>query len=231
MEDLPYILVVDDDAELSAMLGEFLTAEGFSVDIVNNGSDGVTRALSGQYDAVVLDVMLPRVNGIDALRQIRQASGIPILMLTAKGDQIDRVLGLELGADDYIAKPYYPRELAARLRAVLRRGTPAAQAVPRQVRVGHLDVQISARRALWRDMPITLTATEFEMLAVLVRAGADVAGKDALSRQVLGRPWQRYDRSVDVHVSNLRLKLDAATGGAAGVETIRGVGYRLRLAR
>lgn len=234
----PRILLVDDDADLSAMLREYLEREGFVVDAVFNGADGVARALTGEHDAVILDVMLPRLNGIEALRHIRAASMVPVLMLTAKGDQVDRVVGLELGADDYVAKPYYPRELVARLRAILRRRlpdpVPATQAVgaggTNQLGLGPLEVQVSARRASWDTRPLELTPSEFNILAALLRAGDDVATKDVLSIEGLGRPRQSYDRSVDVHVSNLRLKLEAASGGRLGIETVRGVGYRLALA-
>lgn len=223
-----HILLIDDDVDLSAMLREYLESEGFRVEAVFNGADGVARALSGDFDAVVLDVMLPRLNGIEALRQIRRESDVPVLMLTAKGDQVDRVIGLELGADDYIAKPYYPRELVARLRAVLRRQISAGPPRTAQLQLGELVVRVAERRASWREGAIDLTATEFNMLVVLMGAGEEVQAKDELSLRALGRPRQSYDRSVDVHISNLRLKLEAATAGAIGIETVRGIGYRLR---
>jgi len=224
----PHILLIDDDVDLSAMLREYLEGEGFRVDSVANGADGVLRALSGEHDAVILDVMLPRLNGIEVLRTIRQSSEVPVLMLTARGDQVDRVVGLELGADDYVAKPYYPRELVARLRAVLRRRVLAAPP-PALLSQGALEVHPSARHATWRGEPIELTASEFNILAALMAAGSDVATKDVLSQQGLGRARQSYDRSVDVHVSNLRLKLEAASGGEIAIETVRGIGYRLKV--
>lgn len=227
--DGAHILVVDDDVELSAMLREYLESEGFRVETVPDGVAGVQRALSGEHDAVVLDVMLPRLNGIEVLREIRQSSDVPVLMLTAKGDQIDRVVGLELGADDYVAKPYFPRELVARVRAILRRQTPATEARATRLMAGALEVQPGPRRALWRGGAIDLTASEFNILALLMQAGDDVATKDMLSLKALGRSRQSYDRSIDVHVSNLRLKLEACSAGMIAIETVRGVGYRLQV--
>ncbi len=223
------VLIVDDDEELSAMLREYLESEGFRTEAVFTGREGADRALSGAHEAVILDIMLPRLNGIEVLREIRQASDIPVIMLTARGDQVDRVVGLELGADDYIAKPYYPRELVARLRAVLRRRANSEPTSPATLSQDGLEVQVTARRAAWRGQPIDLTATEFNMLAALMQAGDDVATKDALSLAGLGRERQSYDRSVDVHVSNLRTKLAACSNGAIAIETIRGVGYRIQV--
>ena len=223
-----HILLVDDDVDLSTMLREYLESEGFRVETVFNGADGVARAASGEFDAVVLDVMLPRLSGIEALRRIRQTTDIPVLMLTAKGDQVDRVIGLELGADDYVAKPYYPRELVARLRAILRRQVSAGPSRGSVLQLGDLVVRVTERRANWQGAPIEVTATEFNMLVALLRAGDDVQTKDELSLRALGRPRQSYDRSVDVHISNLRQKLESASTGRLGIETVRGVGYRLR---
>lgn len=228
-KDGAHILLVDDDAELSAMLCEYLESEGFRVDTALTGTDGVRRALSGEHDAVILDVMLPRLSGIEALREIRQLSEIPVLMLTAKGDQVDRVVGLELGADDYVAKPYFPRELLARLRAILRRQAPVTDTHPARLALGGLEVQPGPRRASWHHEPLELTASEFNILLALMQAGEDVATKDVLSLKGLGRARQSYDRSVDVHVSNLRIKLEAGSNGALGIDTVRGVGYRLRV--
>lgn len=223
------ILLIDDDAELASMLTEYLGAEGISTTVVSNGMDGVEAALSGGHDAVILDVMLPHLNGIEVLRRIRQDSGIPIIMLTAKGDHVDRIVGLEMGADDYVPKPCYPRELVARLRAVLRRsdGGPARNRGQALVLDG-LRLVPDQRRADWRDQPLDLTATEFNLLEVLMRDNDRVLSKDELSEKALGRPREPYDRSVDVHVSNLRQKLYVCAGDAVEIETVRGVGYRLR---
>ncbi|WP_157219465.1 response regulator transcription factor [Flavisphingomonas formosensis] len=224
----PHVLVVDDDIELTAMLRDYLEAEGFRIDALFNGADAVPAAISGGYDAVILDVMLPRLCGIEALRRIREKSAIPVIMLTARGDDIDRVIGLELGADDYVPKPYFPRELVARLRAVLRRHPAAAAADPPPLlRLGGLDVDIAARRVQHGGRRVDLTASEFNLLVALIQAAGKVASKDALSQTVLGRPHASYDRSIDVHVSNLRQKLAAALGSDIEIETVRGIGYRI----
>lgn len=222
------ILLIDDDAELSRMLGEYLADEGFAVTSAGNGEEGADLALSGHFAAVILDIMLPRINGIEVLRRIRQRSQVPVIMLTAKGDDVDRVVGLELGADDYIAKPYYPRELVARLRAVLRRlGGKTSGAL---VQSG-LSLDPARRETLWKGAAIELTATEFTLLEVLLRAGDAVTTKEELSLTALGRERQRYDRSIDVHASNLRQKLARISAGAVEIETVRSVGYRLRVRR
>lgn len=222
------LLLIDDDADLSAMLREYLAEEGFALTVASNGEDGVQQALAGRFEAVILDIMLPRMNGIEVLGRIRQTSKVPVLMLTARGDDVDRVIGLELGADDYIAKPYYPRELLARLRAVLRRTVGPGPIRPLAIKSLTLDP--ARRDARWDGRPIELTATEFSLFEALMRAGDIVSTKDELSLAALGRQRQRYDRSIDVHVSNLRQKLAQASAGAVEIETIRGVGYRLAVA-
>lgn len=226
------VLLVDDDEELCEMLAEYLGAEGFSVDAVHDGETGVQRALSGDYDVVVLDVMLPQMNGLDSLRRIRHDSAVHVLMLTAKGDDVDRIVGLELGADDYLPKPCNPRELVARLRAILRRSTgelpaPASTSQPgAPLQVGVLSLRPEERVATWQGKVLELTSTEFNVLEVLVRETGRVVGKAELSRRAVGRELARYDRSIDVHVSNLRRKLGQLDDGRSPIQTVRGVGYQ-----
>ncbi|MFM5586425.1 response regulator transcription factor [Aeromonas rivipollensis] len=223
------ILLVDDDAELGAMLSEYLGAEGFETTQVLTGGEGVRHALSGRYSALVLDVMLPDLGGTEVLRQVRQRSRLPIIMLTAKGDNVDRVVGLEMGADDYVPKPCYPRELVARLRAVLRRvneGGVLAPA-PEAFTLGALVVNPAHRVCLWQGEPVELTATEFNMLVLLLRTPEQVVTKDILSLQGVGRPREAYDRSVDVHICNLRQKLQQRVGEAITIETVRSIGYKI----
>lgn len=224
------VLLIDDDTELCEMLVEYLAPEGFSVHAVHDGVQGADEAVAGDYEAVVLDVMLPRLNGLDALRRIRRRSHVPVLMLTAKGDDVDRIVGLELGADDYLPKPFNPRELVARLRAILRRtgaaGEPAGETAPDVVRVGDATLRIRERVAEWRGRVLELTSTEFNVLEVLVRSAGRVVSKGELSERGLGRSLERYDRSVDMHVSNLRRKLGTLADGRSPVQTVRGVGYQ-----
>ena len=224
-----HILLVDDDPALSDMLREYLVAEGIRTTAVFNGLDGVTAALSREFDAVILDVMLPGINGNEVLRRIRQTSTVPIIMLTAKGGDVDRVVGLEMGADDYVAKPYFPRELVARLRAVLRRQRDPSSAVSAVLSAGRLELSAGKRQVQWAGKLFDLTTSEFDLLESLMRAGEMVSSKEELSLKVLGRARESYDRSVDVHVSNLRKKLTVCSEGVLEIETIRGVGYRLKV--
>ena len=221
-----HVLLVDDDPALSQLLTEYLAGEGIKTTAVFNGQDGAAAALSGQFDAVFLDIMLPDIDGSEVLRRIRQKSTIPIIMLTAKGGDLDRVVGLELGADDYIAKPYFPRELVARLRAVLRRQRDVQP--PSVLEFAQLALSFGKREVRWNSALLELTSTEFDMLGNLMRRGELVSTKEELSLEVLGRPHESYDRSVDVHIGNLRRKLAAASRGQIEIETVRGVGYRLK---
>jgi two-component system OmpR family response regulator len=222
------ILLVDDHVELCEMLAEYLGPEGFEVDLVHDGEDGARQAAAGHYDAVVLDVMLPRLNGFDALRRIRADSRVPVLMLTAKGDAVDRIVGLEMGADDYLPKPCNPRELVARLRAILRRTGSAGDGRQRKetLRVGDVELRASARIVLRGGRKLELTSTEYNILEVLLREAGRVVSKADLSEQALGRKLAHYDRSIDMHLSKLRRKLGAAADGRPLIETVRSMGYQ-----
>ncbi len=222
------VLLVDDDVELASMLREYLQQEGFEVTAVHDGEAGATEALSGRYAIVVLDVMLPRLSGVEALRRIRTRSRVPVLMLTAKGDDVDRIVGLELGADDYVPKPCTPRELVARLRAILRR-SEGGEALGRggPLSVGPLTLWPEKRRAEWDGQVIELTSTEFNLLALLAQNAGQVVSKAELSEQGLGRPLTRFDRSIDVHVSSLRQKVGKLADGRSCIQTVRGFGYQL----
>jgi two-component system OmpR family response regulator len=229
------VLLVDDDIELIEMLKDYLEKDGFDATAVYNGETGVTEALSGGYEIAVLDVMMPGIGGIggiEALRRIRMHSRMPVLMLTAKGDDLDRIIGLELGADDYVPKPCTPRELAARIRAILRRTQPLVDAsagadLSECLSVGYLTVYPAKRSAEWDGRPLELTSTEFNLLEVLVRNAGRVVGKNELSEQGLGRPLARFDRSIDVHMSSVRHKLGLLSDGRSCVLTVRGKGYQM----
>lgn len=218
------ILLIDDDVELTDMLRRYLAAEGFEVDVVHNGEAGAMQATAG-YDAIILDVMLPKISGTEVLSRIRMRSDIPVIMLTAKGDDVERAVGIELGADDYIAKPYFPRELVARLRAVIRRHGARRDAPINQLLAGPVQVDKRARLAKVDGKLLDLTFAEFSLLLLLMEAEGGIASKEEISLHVLGRQLQTFDRSVDVHVSNLRQKL--STCPAVSLETVRKVGYRL----
>ena len=208
------VLLIDDDTELVAMFSEYLEQEGFRVACAHDGETGAREALTGQYAIAILDVMMPRMNGIDTLRRIRAASRMPILMLTGRGDDADRILGLELGADDYVTKPCTPRELTARVRAILRRTQGSQQDGPGiTLTVGKLTMLPEQRRATWNGQPLELTSTEFNLLEVLARNAGRPVSKNDLSEQGLGRPLARFDRNIDVHLSSLRHKLGTLSDG------------------
>jgi len=225
----PKILLVDDDVELLDMLKTYLEREGFEVAVATDAEAGVAAALSGSCQLVVLDVMMPRMSGIEALSRIRTASRVPVLMLTAKGDDADRIVGLELGADDYVPKPCTPRELAARVRAILRR-TQAAEGSeegPAAIESGPLKLFPRQRRAEWEGKALDLTSTEFNLLDALARNAGRPVSKDQLSEHALGRPLARFDRSIDVHVSSIRRKLGTLPDGRSWIQTVVRQGYQL----
>ncbi len=207
---------------------EYLEREGFTVTLAFEGSSGALAAPG--HEIVVLDVGMPGIDGFETLRRIRLGSSVPVLMLTARGDNVDRVVGLELGADDYVPKPCTPRELLARLRAILRRAGPSAASGGHgrgSLRCGALHVEPAARRATWRGAPLDLTSTEFGLLEHLARNAGRVVSKEELSEQGLGRRLTRYDRSIDVHMSHLRAKLGELADGRSPIQTVRGIGYQL----
>jgi two-component system response regulator CpxR len=219
------VLLIDDDAELCELVTEFLAGEGFVVEAVHDGAAGLERALEEGHDAVVLDVMLPGLTGFEVLRRLRESSTTPVLMLTARGDEVDRIVGLEMGADDYLPKPFNPRELAARLRAVLRR-TGAEPIVSDRLVVDDLEVDLGARRVIVGGREVALTGVEFSLLEALVRSAGSVVSRDDLSRAALYRRASAFDRSLDVHLSNLRRKLGPPADGGERIKTVRGVGYQ-----
>ncbi|MEX2963402.1 response regulator [Microbulbifer sp. TYP-18] len=228
------ILLVDDDTELTDLLSEFLVGEGFEVSVANDGGSGLRLARDESFDALVLDVMLPVHNGFELLRMLRDETrgtsrSLPVLMLTAKGDTVDRIVGLEMGADDYLPKPCNPRELAARLRAVLRRGRPETPAGHEgdQLTSGDLRLLPAEHQGFWAGQPLHLTGAEFAVLKVLTEQAGNVVSKEVLTETALGRKLMPYDRSIDVHVSNIRKKLSEQGASRDLIINIRGAGYKL----
>jgi two-component system, OmpR family, response regulator CpxR len=231
MNRVDRILVIDDDVELCSLVSEYLRPEGFQVESAQDGNSGLTRALSGEYMLVVLDVMLPRLNGFDVLRKLRDDSRIPVLLLTARGEDVDRIVGLEIGADDYLPKPFNPRELVARIRAILRRTRGKGEApVPEVIRVGDVELDPATRSVHHRGKAVELTSVEFGLLQVLLREAGRVVTREALVDEVLGRKFSPFDRSIDMHVSKVRKKL-GDSGSEDYIKTIRGAGYIFALAR
>jgi two-component system response regulator CpxR len=221
-------LLVDDDIELTDMLSQYLANEGFTVDSAHDGETALAKAHNGRYDLLVLDVMLPGKNGFDVLRELRQQSLLPVLMLTARDEDIDSVVGLELGADDYLPKPCNPRVLVARIRAILRRAAANApeHKTPQTLTVGDVELHTGTRVVLCAGRPLALTSTEYSVLEVLLREAGQAVSKTELSERALGRKLTRYDRSLDMHVSSLRKKLGTLSGDEERIKTVRGVGYQ-----
>jgi two-component system response regulator CpxR len=219
------LLIIDDDEELCELVSEYLTVEGFEVESVNDGEAGLKSALSGEYELVILDVMLPKMNGFDVLRNLRETSKLPVIMLTARGDDMERIVGLEIGADDYLPKPFNPRELAARLRAILRRTSEHDDDVSERLDIDGIQLSAAARTVVRDGEPINLTSVEFELLANLLREAGKIVRKEDLSESVLERKLSPFDRSLDMHVSNLRKKLGSRADGSDRIKTVRSVGY------
>lgn len=224
------ILIIDDDIELCELLTDYLTPEGFEVETENDSQQGIDCALSGEYSLVILDVMLPRLSGFEVLSQIRAVSKIPIIMLTARGEDVDRIVGLEMGADDYLPKPFNPRELVARLRAIHRRTNGNEQELHNQsidevLTVGDLVLDTRTRVIRKLGQEVAVTSVEFLLLQELLLMVGRVVGREDLAEKVLGRKLAMFDRSIDVHVSSLRKKLGHKINGLERIKTIRSVGY------
>src|ERR1700742_4275651 len=224
----PRVLLVDDDRELCQMLSEYLAAEHFDVKSVHDGGEALTELEAGEFEIVILDVMLPSVGGLDVLRKLGASYATPILMLTARGDDVDRIVGLELGADDYLSKPFNPRELVARIRAILRRAPRSARpGAPDVLAIGPITLNAGARQVHVSEKPVALTGAEFRVLELLMRSAGQVISRDSMTEQALGRKLAAYDRSIDTHISNLRRKLDLESGTNPEIKNVRGCGYTL----
>ena len=226
---MPNVLLVDDDVELCALLTEYLHDSDFQVSSAHDGKQALAKLASDGVDIVVLDVMLPVMNGFEVLRELRKTRQTPVLMLTARGEDIDSILGLELGADDYLSKPCNPRVLAARIRAVLRRSEPRQSddlINPYEIAIGDIKIHTGSRHVEKLGSPIILTSTEFSILEVLMRSAGHVISKNDLCERALGRPLGRFDRSLDMHISNLRQKLGPLDNANERIKTVRRNGYQ-----
>jgi DNA-binding response OmpR family regulator len=229
------VLVVDDDKKLCRLIKDYLEPLGYDIATANTGKDGLQTALSGNFDAVILDIMMPEMDGLEVLRRLRATSNVPVLMLTGLGEESDRIVGLEMGADDYLPKTFSTRELLARLRAVIRRSritaAKAVQAVGSNegapVVVGNLRIEPSSRSVTLGEVPLSLTAVEFDLLLALARAPGRVKSREQLLLEVADRDFEAFDRSIDVHISSIRRKLGDDAKSPRWVQTVRSVGYRL----
>ncbi len=222
------ILIIDDDTELCDLLTEYLEQEGFAVSACHDAQQGLATALSGDHAFLILDVMLPGFSGFDLLRQIRLSSPVPVLMLTARGDEVDRIVGLEMGADDYLPKPFNPRELVARIRAVQRRGENGfghRRTPPGKLTADDIVIDLGTRTVFQNSAEIPLTAVEFSLLHALIKRIGQVVNREDLAQEVLGRKLEMFDRSIDVHISSLRKKLGHNLNGVERIKTVRSVGY------
>ena len=225
------LLVIDDDKKLCRLIRDYLEPMGYEVEAAHTGPDGLEKARAGQYAAIILDVMLPGMDGFEVLKELRRTTGTPVLMLTSRGEEADRIVGLEIGADDYLPKTFSTRELLARLRAVTRRAArlaqePAPEAKPELV-VGKLRVNAAARVALLEDQPLALTPVEFDLLAALARARGRVKSREQLLEEIRDRNYDVFDRSIDVHISTLRRKLNDDAKEPRFIRTVRSAGYML----
>ena len=218
------ILLVDDDIELTDLLAEVLRLTGFEVEVANNGQEALDK-LNASHQLVLLDIMMPVLNGIETLKKIRQTSNVPVMMLTARGEEIDRILGLELGADDYLPKPFNDRELVARIKAILRRATPAEK--ENTLEFCGLVLHSGLQQASYNGQDLGLTSSEFALLHKLVLRPGQIVSREELSMNVLGKHLSPFDRSIDMHMSNLRKKLPERDNGLPWLKTLRGRGYLL----
>lgn len=224
------ILLIDDDTELCALLKEYLADEGFDIETCHDGPSGLERAISKDHDLIILDVMLPGCTGFEVLKKLRRQSEVAVLMLTARGDEVDRIVGLEIGADDYLGKPFNPRELVARIRAIFRRtrsheSLPGVDTEPSKMCVDDIELDRHSRSVFKQGKAIDLTAVEFNLLEVLMQSAGTVVSREALNQSVLGRTYTPYDRSIDVHISKLRKKIGERIDQADRIQAIRGEGY------
>jgi two-component system response regulator CpxR len=220
------IILIDDDRELGTMLVDFLRPDRLDVTVCGTAEDGLKCLDSDSFDLVILDIMLPGISGLDALKEIRRSSDVPVIMLTARGDDVDRIIGLEFGADDYLAKPFNPRELVARIKAILRRSHREAPESG-QLQLGDIELDSRTRRASIAGEKLRLTGTEYEILRCLLETPGEVVSKEQLSERALGRRLLPYDRSIDTHISNLRGKLERAGNQKESIQNQRGIGYLL----
>src|SRR5215203_6082073 len=219
------ILIVDDDRELCDLVAELLADEGFEVVAHHSGAGAIELAASGRYELVILDVMLPEQNGFEILRGLRRRSAVPVILLTARGEDVDRIVGLEIGADDYLPKPFNSRELTARIHAVLRRAHPRAQDVSPSVTVGDVTIDPATRTVTRNDEAVPLTSVEFDLLHMLLTSAGRVVTREDISQRVLGRDFDPFDRSIDVHIGKVRRKLGEPQDGDGRIKTVRGIGY------
>ncbi len=224
------VLLIDDDVELTTLLQEYLAEEGYDVSTDTDGRAAIAAAAGNAVDIIVLDIMMPRMNGIEVLQRIRKLSQVPVLMLTARGDDVDRISGLNLGADDYVPKPCSPGELAARLRAILRRANqPVIGTSIDTLKAGQLVMHPGSRTAEWDGEPLELTGTEFSLLEVLARNAGQLVSKQDISKRAFGKPLTPFDRRIDVHISSVRQKLGVRADGQSWIQSVRGQGYQLLL--
>lgn len=221
------VLLIDDDQSLCELLIEYLSTEGFALAAAHDGRNGLALALAESWQLIILDVMLPEMDGLEVLRQLRRHSRVPVIMLTARGEEIERIVGLEIGADDYLPKPFNPRELTARMRAVLRRADSGRRRERRQWRVDDFRIDLNTRTAWKNDRLLPLTAMEFKLMRMLMRHPGKVLSREILSEKVLGRELSPFDRSLDVHISNLRKKCRFQESETECIQAVRGEGYVL----